>query len=320
VNAGVVRDTGPFWRALLVCPQCRAALLRHGTLAGCPACGARFGADGDTPDLRTGALARRYSLSFSEASWDEADHVLRRVARDPVGSHTPPNLPYHVDPAHAAVLAAQPAGRNVLEVGCGGGQCRAFFRAIGHRCVGIDISKSRVLPWLRAYGGPDLLCDTHFLPFRDACFDVVYCSAVFEHLACPPLAMAEMFRVLRPGGLFCGNASFLEPWHDSSFFHLSPLGAVQLLLQAGFEPMNVWPGRAYSGFDAISAMAFARPLRPAAGLLGRLSRVLYKAQLAAGRCRRRLLRTPQKDAVLQAFVVAGATDWIARRPALGPAA
>src|ERR1043165_5240826 len=75
VNAGVVRDTGPFWRALLVCPQCRAALLRHGTLAGCPACGARFGADGDTPDLRTGALARRYSLSFSEASWDEADHV-----------------------------------------------------------------------------------------------------------------------------------------------------------------------------------------------------------------------------------------------------
>jgi SAM-dependent methyltransferase len=86
-----------------------------------------------------------------------------------------------------------------------------------------------VFGWLQEFGGSDLLCDTHFLPFRDGHFDAVYTSVVTEHLACSMLAMQEFFRVLKPCGYYMGNCAFVEPWHDQSFFHLSPLGASELL-------------------------------------------------------------------------------------------
>src|SRR5207248_688266 len=133
-------------------------------------------------------------------------------------------------------------GARVLEIGCGGGQCRPWFQSHGFEYVGIDVSKTRVFDWLQRYGGPDLLCDSHFLPFKDQSFDVVYSAAVVEHLACPPLAVREMCRVLKPGGFYLGNVSFLEPWHDNSFFHMTPLGVAELLVESGFEVRHIWPG------------------------------------------------------------------------------
>ena len=40
------------------------------------------------------------------------------------------------------------------------------------------------------------------LPFRDACFDLVYANMVVEHLPQPEVFLADVYRVLRPGGLF----------------------------------------------------------------------------------------------------------------------
>jgi SAM-dependent methyltransferase len=40
------------------------------------------------------------------------------------------------------------------------------------------------------------------LPLRDASFDLVFCDWVAEHLARPEVVVAEVFRVLRPGGYF----------------------------------------------------------------------------------------------------------------------
>lgn len=39
------------------------------------------------------------------------------------------------------------------------------------------------------------------LPFPEASFDVVFAHAVFEHLSSPAAALAELHRVLAPGGL-----------------------------------------------------------------------------------------------------------------------
>jgi 2-polyprenyl-6-hydroxyphenyl methylase/3-demethylubiquinone-9 3-methyltransferase len=40
------------------------------------------------------------------------------------------------------------------------------------------------------------------LPFADASFEVVWCTDVLEHLADRPAAIAQIARVLKPGGLF----------------------------------------------------------------------------------------------------------------------
>jgi len=73
----------------------------------------------------------------------------------------------------------------------------------GADCYGIDIS----LPIVRqAHAGFDRralhapLSDVRHLPFRDGCFDAIYSMGTVEHFDETELALAEIFRVLRPGG------------------------------------------------------------------------------------------------------------------------
>ncbi len=49
--------------------------------------------------------------------------------------------------------------------------------------------------------GVDLFCDILALPFADASFDLVYASHVLEHVPDDQSAIAEIHRVLAPGGL-----------------------------------------------------------------------------------------------------------------------
>ena len=216
-------------------------------------------------------------------------------------------LPHHLDPSHAYAILNLSPGARILEIGCGGGQARIWYEAQGLQYVGTDVSKTRVFDWLQKFGGPYVLCDAHFLPFADACFDVVYCAAVFEHLACPVLAAQEVNRVLKPGGLFLGNASFLEPWHDHSYFHFSPLGALEMLTAAGLTASHIWPGRGYSGFRAIARMT----LRPGLRWIGELGHFVHILQNKGLALLRRLAGKPVKPAVLLEGTVAGAIDWIA---------
>ena len=298
----------PFWHELLACPNCSMPLedLTH-----CHGCDRSFDQVEGTPRLIADKMRREFSFVFTSDRSVVPKALIEKVLTDP------PTLagetPYHMDAAHAHLLSQLPKDIRVLEVGCGGGQCRPWFTDRGAQYVGSDLSKTRVHDWLQRFGGPDLLCDSHFLPFRDQSFDVVYCAAVTEHLACPQLAAREIFRVLKPGGYYLGNVSFLEPWHDASFFHMTPLGAVELLLGAGFEPRYVWPSRGYSGYVSLIAMGFRPPLR----LLkygGKLVYGLYRAQsklLATARRFRNRLTVPD---IFDRAKLAGATDWIAQRP------
>ena len=91
---------------------------------------------------------------------------------------------------------------SVLEVGGGGTQLVDFFPSTVR--VSVD-------PLARFYhqafgdllsGGVKLLaCRGEELPFRDAAFDLVVCRNVLDHVESPPRVVAELARVLRPGGL-----------------------------------------------------------------------------------------------------------------------
>ena len=295
---------GEFWHALLACPNCTKPLPDR---SACPSCHARFGADGGTPILISPAAARAVTWKFPQARSFLGDEAVARVVTYPI-FEPGKDGPYHLDRAHVHVIRQLPAGSRVLEIGCGGGQARPWFKGLGHSYVGTDISKTRVHDWLKKFGGPDLLSDCHFLPFRDQSFDLVYCAAVFEHLACPHLAAQEAMRVLKPGGHFLGNCSFLEPWHDRSYYHMSPLGVIELLTQAGFQIDHIWPGRGYTAYRAIPSMSLRKQLRPLR-YFAKPIELAYRLQgYLANRSR-------GKSAVLHHATIAGATDWIARRPA-----
>jgi hypothetical protein len=143
---------------------------------------------------------------------------------------------------------------------------------------------------------------------------VVYAAAVFEHLACPLRAAQEVFRVLKPGGAFLANVSFLEPWHDDSYFHATPLGVIEWLTRSGFEAERVWPGRGWTVFQSVPSMAFLGPFR----LLRHGAAVMngaYRAQRSLRNLRRRLTGGPAHDKARHDAVIAGAINWKARRPA-----
>jgi SAM-dependent methyltransferase len=107
------------------------------------------------------------------------------------------------------LLAHLRPGMDVLDAGCGVGSIALDLApAIAPgRIVGIDrdagqIEAARTSAIDRAIGNAEFHAGSLYeLPFPDASFDVVYANAVLIYLREPVLALAEMRRVLRPGGL-----------------------------------------------------------------------------------------------------------------------
>ncbi len=87
-----------------------------------------------------------------------------------------------------------------LDVGSGSGYYVRRATELGCVAVGIDLSPHACRPGDRP--APERLCqaDAEALPFRGACFDVVFCQQLIEHVVFPERVLAEIARVLRPGG------------------------------------------------------------------------------------------------------------------------
>jgi SAM-dependent methyltransferase len=156
-----------------------------------------------------------------------------------------------------------PAGPppSVLDLGCGPGGSRELFRARhpGVRWTGLDVPDSPSPP----PADPDIrLYDGGRIPFEDGTFDVVFCKQVLEHVRDPRLVLAEVARVLAPGGAFAGSTSQMEPFHARSTFGYTPYGLALLLEEAGLELLEVRPG-----IDAITLTA--RSIARRAGVFGR---------------------------------------------------
>lgn len=97
----------------------------------------------------------------------------------------------------------------LLDCGCGPGSVTCDFARIlaAGRVTGVDREESQI-ERARNRAASQQLQNASFqvgsiyeLPFPEASFDVVFAHAVFEHLAPPAAALAELHRVLAPGGL-----------------------------------------------------------------------------------------------------------------------
>ena len=97
-------------------------------------------------------------------------------------------------------------GKRCLEIGAG----RGAFQDVVDDYVGVDIADSAA----QFLHKPFIACDARQLPFADSEFDAAWSITVLEHVPEPERALAEMRRVLRPGGVL-----LLAPaWHTRSWF------------------------------------------------------------------------------------------------------
>lgn len=142
----------------------------------------------------------------------------------------------------------------LLDHGCGAGRLRDWLAA--HKPLvryrGVDIGSSpEVAARPGDAAGRDCFatCDGVGLPYGDAAFDVVNSQNVFEHVRHPEPALAEIRRVLKPGGWFVASVSYLYPYHSYSLFHFTPYGWHTVLTDNGFRVLELRPG-----IDALASV------------------------------------------------------------------
>ena len=96
-----------------------------------------------------------------------------------------------------------PGARCLLDVGTGEGQVARLASRLGMAVVGVDPTRGQLEAARSRAGGPRYArAVAEALPFADASFDAVLASLVFEHIVAFREAIAEVGRVLRPGGRF----------------------------------------------------------------------------------------------------------------------
>lgn len=132
-------------------------------------------------------------------------------------------------------------GCSVLDVGCGAGDMLLDFVASAGVVTGVGIDASEAMidaARSRAEAGTLPVTfevgDAQNIDFADESFDRVVCSRVLIHLERPAAAVAEMVRVLRPGG----RLAILEPDFDAFLIDsedLSTARAVRAALAGGIR-------------------------------------------------------------------------------------
>jgi SAM-dependent methyltransferase len=280
----------------LACPRDQAALVAEADALRCARCQARYPIVRGVPvlidDANSVFAVGDYvgNAAYQGAAYGRAAdpaggarRAWRRLAR---WLGDAPSSIRHPGAAEAiAYVAARRPGARVLVIGAGGLDLASPGAVVVHSDV--------------AFGpAVDLIADAHGLPFPAASFDLVVAVAVLEHVADPQRCVAEIARVLTPGGHVFAVTPFLQPVHMGAhdFTRFTPIGHRRLFrafdeVAAGVA-MGVGSVAAWT-FGAVLQSASAwRPWRMAARMLGLvatpplrlLDSVLRHGADAAGGC------------------------------------
>lgn len=146
-----------------------------------------------------------------------------------------------------AAQAARP-GERLLDAGAGEGRYKARFDHL--RYIGVDLAIGDAT-W--DYAGLDVVGDLIRLPFGDGAFDLALCLEVLEHLPEPQQVLAELARVLRPGGrlFFSVPMSWHQHQKPHDYYRYTSFGLRYLLDRAGFDVEDVRPTGGYFWFLSI---------------------------------------------------------------------
>jgi SAM-dependent methyltransferase len=122
----------------------------------------------------------------------------------------------------------------LIDVGCGSKPYRSLFTVDAY--IGLDIDSEIS----RQRGIADQLYDGNAFPFPDGSFDSALCSQVLEHVFNPNDFLAEIARVLKPGGKLLLTVPFVWDEHEQPYDYArySSFGLRALLEKQGFKVVN----------------------------------------------------------------------------------
>jgi SAM-dependent methyltransferase len=186
----------------------------------------------------------------------------------------------------------------VLEVGCGAGTYVRLLGKRGHEVVGLDYSLptlGRAVEADPSRRGRYVAGEAYRLPFEPATFEAVMCIGVFQSLGEPGQALAEMARVLRPGGVLLVET--LNPWNPLALarrvvarvrrrpallLYSAPRVIERLMNANGVRPWRrmsvVLPPRSLPRLEAVLVHPWVEsPLRRIPGLRGLAAQAFWLA-------------------------------------------
>jgi len=154
----------------------------------------------------------------------------------------PSPLGVFVNPFYLARSALHQAMRDcaheldgrLLDVGCGIKPYRSLFKVTEY--VGLDIDSTVA----RQRGVADVFYSGQAFPFEASSFDAVLCNQVLEHVFNPDEFLAEIERVLRPGGKLLLTVPFVWDEHEQpwDYARYSSFGLKALLEKRSFRILS----------------------------------------------------------------------------------
>jgi arsenite methyltransferase len=174
----------------------------------------------DTPPKNTGVIQAAWASGLGSMLYDNAQAFARKLL-------SVWQLP--ID------WLSIPAGGVALDVGSGPGNVTASLaRAAGPDglALGVDISEPMLERAVSAQAGPQvgfLRADAQKLPLRDETVDAAVSLAVLQLIPNPSATLAEMVRVLRPGGRMAVMVPTVGP--AAAVFRLLPAGGAHFFAE-----------------------------------------------------------------------------------------
>jgi SAM-dependent methyltransferase len=191
-------------------------------------------------------------------------------------------------------------GGRMLDVGCGSQQYRKFVGC--QKYVGVE--------WT-LHKRPPVVADVTRIPFADRAFDSALCTEVLEHLPEPGRCLAEIRRVVKPGGAVFFTVPMTMYTHSEpyDFYRYTEYGLRYLLEKHGFEIVEM---RRLGGvLSVVSSHAISLGCEAVANLLDRRG---------SGRIGRALLLPLSVSASLLFYLASRPIDRLDRQDAIGWAA
>jgi SAM-dependent methyltransferase len=176
----------------------------------------------------------------------------------------------------AAQARALPPGTRILDAGAGSAPYRHLFAHCRYETQDFSQLADDQLRH-GGYAKIDHVCDMTAIPVPDGTYGAVLCTEVLEHHPEPIKVVAELARILAPGGRLLltaplGSGIHQEPYHFYGGY--TPYWYQRFLAQAGFSGITIAANEgslSHFGQESVRFVLMTAPFRQKMGLLAEVA-------------------------------------------------